>query len=73
MIHIEFQLTLIALQPLAVKHPSYIKDTFHFLERLQDIRSFEQSYLATIDVESLYKNINNTEGLCAFDFFPKLP
>ena len=53
------------LQPLAVKHPSYIKDTFHFLERLKAIQPSEESYLVTIDVESLYTNINNADGLCA--------
>ena len=55
------------LQPLAVKHSSYIKDTFHFLEKLKDIKPSDQSFLVTLDVESLYTNINNTEGLCAVE------
>ena len=55
------------LQPLAVKHSSYIKDTFHFLEKLKDIKPSDHSFLVTLDVESLYTNINNTEGLCAVE------
>ena len=51
------------LQPLATKHPSYVKDTPHFLERINTLRPPEQSFLVTIDVESLYTNINNTDGL----------
>jgi hypothetical protein len=53
------------LKPLAVKHPSYIKDTYHFLERLKEIHVPPNALLVTIDVESLYTNINNVEGLSA--------
>ena len=55
------------LKPLAVTHPSYIKDTYHFLERLKEIQVPQNALLVTIDVESLYTNINNTEGLIAVE------
>jgi len=53
------------LQPLATKHPSYIKDTYHFLEKLKEFQVPKQSFFVTIDVESLYTNINNTDGINA--------
>ena len=53
------------LQPLATIHSSYIKDTYHFLSKLNQINPPQNSYLVTIDVESLYTNINNNDGLIA--------
>ena len=53
------------LAPLAKKHSSYIKDTSHFLDRLTKIRVPADSHLITLDVDSLYTNIDNTEGLKA--------
>ena len=52
------------LQPHVKKLPSYIKDTTHFLQKLQSIDKFsEGTLLATLDVASLYTNIPNDEGL----------
>ena len=53
------------LAPLAKKHPSYIKDTSHFLDKLAQLKIPPNSLLITLDVESLYTNIDNKEGLKA--------
>ena len=51
------------LYPLSIKHPSYVKDTPDFLRKLSDIKPDPQSLLITLDVESLYTNIDNHAGL----------
>jgi hypothetical protein len=51
------------LCPLASLHPSYIRDTPDFLAKIRNLKLDKQSLLITIDVESLYTNINNKEGL----------
>ena len=53
------------LYPIASKHPSYIKDTPDFLEKLSSVTPDPQSLLITLDVESLYTNIDNKAGLQA--------
>ena len=53
------------LAPLATEHPSYIKDTNHFLNRLAQTKIPPNSFLITLDVDSLYTNIDNKEGLKA--------
>ena len=45
------------LQPLACSHPSYIKDTNHFLNRIADIKVNNDSLLVTADVDAMYTNI----------------
>ena len=53
------------LQPLASKHASYIKDTSDFLNKLKQARVNAESLLVTIDVESMYTNIDHESGLAA--------
>ena len=53
------------LAPLSNKHPSYIKDTPDFLDKLSKISIPKQSHLITLDVESLYTNIDNSNGIKA--------
>lgn len=53
------------LYPLAIKHPSYIKDTPDFLEKLSKINVSPDCLLITLDVDSLYTNIDNQVGLQA--------
>jgi hypothetical protein len=64
------------LKPLAIKHPSYLKDTWDFLEKLTQHDIPPNSLLITLDVESLYTNIQTPEGLLAvqesFDNNPSL-
>ena len=54
------------LQPLAQTTKSYIKDTNHFLQKLNDLGVIPpESILVTIDVTSLYTNIPHREGILA--------
>ena len=53
------------LKPLAIKHPSYLKDTWDFLEKLAQHEIPQNALLITLDVESLYTNIQTEEGLLA--------
>ena len=62
------------LFPLATKHPSYIKDTGEFLSKLSNLKIPDDCILATMDVDSLYTNIDNDAGLesvrLAFQNYP---
>ena len=44
------------INPLSHTHPSYIKDTFTFVEKLKNLTVPENSFLFSIDVESLYQH-----------------
>jgi hypothetical protein len=44
---------------------SYVKDTTHFLDLLNNIQTDPSNLLVTMDVSSLYTNIPNNEGLRA--------
>ena len=46
--------------------PSYIKDSGDFLEKIRNIGNLPPtSYMVTMDVSSLYTNIDNDEGIDA--------
>jgi hypothetical protein len=47
----------------ANKHPSYLKDTYDFVEKIKDLEIPEGALLITLDVESMYTNINHDKGL----------
>ena len=52
------------LDPLVPKLPSYIKDTTHFLRKLDDLKELPPgSLLVALDVSSLYTNIPHKEGI----------
>jgi hypothetical protein len=51
------------LAPLAINHPSYVKDTEDFISKLSDLKIPKDSMLITLDVDSLYTNINNKDGI----------
>lgn len=51
------------LNPLSTKHPSYIKDTYHFLDIIRPMTVPIHTYLFTIDIDSLYTNINTNLGI----------
>ena len=56
------------IQPLATKVKSYIRDTTDFINKLQNIAYVpHNALLATLDVKSLYSNINHNEGLLALE------
>ena len=49
--------------PLAKQHKSYLKDTNDFINKIAEIKAKEGTFIASIDVDSLYTNIDNTNGL----------
>ena len=51
------------LQPLATKHPSFLRDSNHFLKILAQYKPEPHHFLITLDVDSLYTNIYNPDGL----------
>lgn len=53
------------LNPLAKKHNSYIKDTYDFVEKIKNLIIPKKAILFTIDVDSLYTNIETKEGIQA--------
>ena len=64
------------LTPLSITHASYVKNTTDFLDKITSITSPANCILFTLDVESLYTNIDNTAGLAsvkrAFDRTPDI-
>lgn len=53
------------LNPISQRHNSYIKDTYDFIEKIHNIRVPDHTFLFTIDVVSLYTNIDTELGLQA--------
>lgn len=53
------------LNPLSVKHPSYVKDTYHFIGMIKNLKIPHNSLFFTIDIDSLYTNIDTKAGLTA--------
>ena len=62
------------LAPLATRHPSFLKDTTHLLDEIKKTKIHPDAFIATIDVDSLYTNIDNVTGIQsvakAFDRYP---
>jgi len=53
------------LKDLANRHPSYIKNTYDFVDKISKLNIPKQSLLITLDVESMYTNINHDKGILA--------
>lgn len=53
------------LTPLSTKHNSYIKDTYDFIHKIKNTTIAQEAILFTIDIDSLYTNINTAAGLTA--------
>lgn len=51
------------LNPLSIKHASYIKDTSDFCQKISKMLVPSGALLFTLDVDSLYTNIVSQEGL----------
>ena len=62
------------LKPISNRHPSFIKSTEDFLNKLSEIQVDKDVILVTLDVESMYTNIDIEAGLRsvknAFDRYP---
>lgn len=62
------------LNPLSTRHPAYVKDTYHFVEMVKTLRIPSNSYFFSMDVNSLYTNIDIQAGLNAVKkMFEKYP
>ena len=58
------------LKPLVFQQPSFIKDSFHFLEKLNLVNNnTPNTFLVTCDVVSMYTNIDNSDGLKTVSHF----
>lgn len=53
------------LNPLSTRHPSYIKDTYDFVEKVKSLIVPPKTILFSLDVDSLYTNIETPLGLQA--------
>lgn len=53
------------LNPLAKLHKSYIRDTYDFIEKIRNLHIPSDAILFTIDVDSLYTNIDTSQGMAA--------
>lgn len=51
------------LGPISQKHPSYLKDTYDFISKVKNIQIPNQALLFTIDIDSLYTNIETQAGM----------
>lgn len=62
------------LNPLSTRHPSYIKDTYDFVQKIKALEIPEEAILFTMDIDSLYTNIDIQEGITAIkNIFQKYP
>lgn len=60
------------LNPLSITHSSYLKDTYDFIDKVKNIHVPADSILFTIDIDSLYTNIDTREGIQSVkDIFSK--
>ena len=53
------------LAPYASTHPAYVKNTYDFLNKIDKVTTNPQSLLISLDVDSLYTNIDNELGIKA--------
>lgn len=62
------------LNPISIRHPSYIKDSYDFINKIKDLQLPQSAFLFTIDVDSLYTNIETEAGLAAVaEWFSRYP
>lgn len=62
------------LNPLSVKHPSYVKDTYHFIDIVKNLKVPTNSFFFSMDINSLYTNIDIPSGIAAVKkIFKKYP
>lgn len=62
------------LNPISNRHSSFIKDTYHFLDKIKTLKIPTHSFIFTLDIESLYTNIDTDSGLEAIKkWFKKYP
>jgi len=62
------------LKPIANRHPSYLKNTQDFLSKISETKIPQNAFLATLDIDAMYTNIDLDAGITAirksFDKYP---
>lgn len=62
------------LNPLSVRHPAYVKDTYHFIEMVKTFQIPANSFFFSMDVDALYTNIDIQSGIDSIKkIFKKYP
>lgn len=62
------------LNPLSTKHPSYVQDTYAFIQLIKSIRIPSDFHFFTMDVDNLYTNIPIEAGIdCVKQIFLQNP
>lgn len=62
------------LAPYATQHESYVKNTYDFLDKIKQVKLTRNAILVSLDVESLYTNIQHDFGIDAVsDAFSRNP
>lgn len=62
------------LNPLSIRHPSYIKDTYDFINKIKQLSIPPDAFLFTMGIDSLYTNIDIAECIQAVkNIFVKYP
>lgn len=62
------------LNPISRLHPTYLKDTHDFIDKIGKLKIPTEAFLFTIDIDSLYTNIETKAGLRAVrDCMKKYP
>ena len=51
------------INPLSHTHPSYLKDTYAFVNKLKSLTVPDNTFIFSIDIDSLYTNIDTVLGL----------
>lgn len=62
------------LNPISIKHPAYVKDTYYFIEIVKSLRIPSEFSFFSMDVDNLYTNIPIEAGInCVEKAFKKHP
>ncbi|KAK3538101.1 hypothetical protein QTP70_029824, partial [Hemibagrus guttatus] len=60
--------------PISNQHPSYIRDTYDFIDKIRNLVLPVDCFLFTIDIDSLYTNIDTSAGVEAvMEWFKRYP
>ncbi|KAL2078819.1 hypothetical protein ACEWY4_026504 [Coilia grayii] len=62
------------LNPISTRHRSYLKDTYDFIQKIRELKLPSHCFLFTMDIDSLYTNIETQAGLEAVkDWLKRYP